>query len=113
MKAAPNGTYSYSSGLRDGKADVFVQTLLGKDYYLFDIKTFDPYMLSVDNDFENIVFSIKDPYHVTNGTISGVPPDSPDSFSVSASWKYQLNGENNVTNMTFKGASETHVYTLK
>ncbi len=59
-------------------------------------------MLSVDNDFENIVFSIKDPYHVTNGTISGVPPDSPDSFSVSASWKYQLNGENNVTNMTFK-----------
>lgn len=110
---AVNGNYSYSSGLPDAKADVFLQTLLGKDYYLYDIRIFDPYLLSVDNDFENVGNSVTDPYHMTNGTMSGHTPATSNPFSVSATWTYQVNSENNVTKMTFKGASEMHVYTLK
>ena len=72
-----NGTYSYTSGLTDGKTDVFLQTLLGKDYYLLDLKQLDPYFLSIDADFENIGNSITDPYHVTGGTEQGTLGNTP------------------------------------
>jgi YD repeat-containing protein len=108
-----NADYSYSSGLPDQKADVFLQTLLGKDFYIFDIRTFDPYILSVDEDFEYMGNSITDPFHVSNATLSSYSPATPDPFSTSATWTYQLNTQNNVTKMNFNGGSEQHVYTLK
>jgi len=108
-----NANYSYSSGLPDQKADVFLRTLLGKDSYIFDIRAFDPYLLSVDADFEYIGNSITDPFHVSNATISSYTPTTPDPFSTSAAWTYQVNAQNDVTKVNFNGGSEQHAYTLK
>lgn len=107
------GNFSYSSGLPDGKADVFLQTLLGKDFYIFDLKAFDPFILYVNSDFSDEGISITEPYHPTDVNISTYTPDKPDPFPTSSTWAYQLNTENNVSEMTFKKGFLMHVYTLK
>ncbi len=106
-----NGNYFYASSLPDGKADTFLQTLLGKDFFLFDIKMLDPFILTAVNaDFGYITSSITDPHHVTSATAQGNIYNTP--FSTSATWMYQTGNQNRVTKITFAEDNSTFIYKL-
>lgn len=95
-----HATYSYASGLPDGKADLFVQTLLGKDYYMPDIFDQDPfvYAYNASSGYDDLYISFTDPYHISSATLHG------NGFSggtETATWSYQLNTQNNVTQVNY------------
>ena len=94
-----NATYTYASGIPDGKADVFLQTLLGKDYYLPGILIFNPFFASVDYDYDLLGVSYTDPYHVTSGTQAGT--DASGAYSDFGTWMYELNENKNVSKIVF------------
>jgi hypothetical protein len=106
-----NTTYTYTSGLPVGKADVFLQTLLGKDYYLLDLKELDPFVVTVNSDFEYIGNSITDPYHVTGGNQQGTFNGDP--YPASATWTYELNDNDNISKENFTGEEDSYAFRFK
>ncbi len=95
-----NANYSYASGLPDGKADAFMQALLGKDYYMPDILDQDPFVYSYAeiSFFDNFNISFTDPYHISSATLQH-KGDGPGTET--ATWSYQLNAQNNVTQVNY------------
>lgn len=95
-----NANYFYASGLPDGKADAFVQALLGKDYYMPDIFGQDQFVYSyaLGNGVDDFNISFTDPYHISSATLQfsgfGSGPET-------ATWSYQLNTQNNVTQVNY------------
>ncbi|MEO7121225.1 MAG: hypothetical protein ABIY62_09010 [Ginsengibacter sp.] len=92
--------YSYASGLPDGKADVFVQALLGKDYYMPDIFDQDPFVYSYNaiSGYDDFNISFTDPYHVSSATLLN---NGYSANPETATWSYQLNAQNNVTQVNY------------
>ena len=94
--------YTYASGLPDGKADPFTQVLLGKDYYLPDVADLNPFVYSYNalGDYDDFNIPFTDAYHISAANLqiaeSGNPP-----VTESATWSYQLNADNNVTQVVY------------
>ena len=93
--------YTYASGLPDGKADAFVQALLGKDFYIPDLYYLDPFVYSYDfaGYYDDYSFSFTDPYHISASNLQGT--NGTDPITETATWMYQLNAQNNVTQVIF------------
>ena len=57
--------FSYASGLPDDKENMLERILLGKDYYLWDLKVLSPFTFYLDADYDDFPISFTDPYHFT------------------------------------------------
>jgi hypothetical protein len=105
VNTSPNETitanYMYASGLPDGKADAFTQALLGKDYYLPDLIDLDLFVYAYNTisgyDYFNIPFT--DAYHISAANLQVTNLGNP--ITESANWMYQLNAQNNVTQVVY------------
>jgi hypothetical protein len=88
--------FFYTSGLADGKEDVLLRTILGKDFYIQNIKNLYYFTSFADNEY--ITVSATDPYHPTrmqdignnNGFIS----------TEERTWSYELNAQQLLSKVT-------------
>jgi hypothetical protein len=96
-----NANYTYASGIPDGKADAFVQALLGKDYYMPDISYLDPFVYSYNasSGYDDFNISFTDPYHISSATVQDYGFGS--AVTETATWMYQVNSQNNVIKVNY------------
>ena len=98
--------FAYTSGLPDGKEDMLYKLLLGKDYYLLDLKAMYPFTFSLDSDFDDYLISATDPFHISymkdtyqnNNTIG----------TDEANLNYEFNGNKLLSKVIFKIIFETN-----
>jgi hypothetical protein len=79
----------YTSGITDDKEDFLLRALLGKDYYLQNIKEFYYFITYLDNEY--ILVSATDPYHPTR--MQSVTKNNGLLFTDERTWSYELNAQ--------------------
>ena len=94
--------FSYTSGLPDDKENMMDRILLGKDYYLWDLKVLSPFTVYLDGDFDDYPLSLTDPYHLTRMQDTHRPtsfqPDGKEGLNIS----YELNENKLLSKLTVK-----------
>jgi|GEM_PF-6436946 len=102
-----NVNFTYASGLPDGTADAFTQVLMGKDYYLADVLNLDPFVLpfiSSGGYDGTIDIPVTDPYHLSSANFQATGGNESQTFN----WSYQLNAQNNVTQVVMSNSNNSH-----
>lgn len=93
--------FSYTSGMPDQKEDLLERVLLGKDYYLWDLKLLNPFVFDLDMDYDNFLLSATNPFHVTSMKDTHQPDASPTGIET-ATFTYELNKEQLLWKVTQK-----------
>jgi hypothetical protein len=96
--------FFYMSGLTDGKEDVLVRTLLGKDNYIQNLKDFYYFSSFADNEY--ITVSATDPYHPTR--MQDITNNNGSLSTEERTWSYELNAQKLLSkvNASFDGVQD-------
>ena len=92
--------FSYSSGIPDDKEDLLCRLLIGKDYYLSDLKELYPFNFYLDPDYDNYMISATNPYHLTRMKDTHQPDAAPTGIE-EATMAYELNDQQLLSKVTF------------
>jgi hypothetical protein len=94
--ASNETNFFYTSGLADGKEDVLVRTLLGKDYYIQNLRDFYYFVSFADNEY--ITVSATDPYHPTR--MQDITNNNGSVSTEERTWSYELNAQQLLSKVT-------------
>jgi len=105
--------FSYTSGIADDKEDLLGRILLGKDYYLWDLKELSPFTEYLDADYDDYPISLTDPYHFTRMLDTHRPDASPTGIE-GLSVAYELNQNKLLSKITvtWEADSQSPAYTI-
>lgn len=92
--------FSYSSGIPDDKEDLLCRLLVGKDYYLWDLKDLYPFQFALDSDYDNYLISATNPFHLTHMKDTHQPDAAPTGIE-DATMAYELNDQKLLSKVTF------------
>jgi len=97
--------FSYSSAIPDDKEDLLCRLLIGKDYYLWDLKKLYPFLFYLNIDYDNYMISATNPFHLTS--MKDTHESNSDGISIEeATLTYELNSSKLLSKVTFKIGGE-------
>lgn len=96
--------FFYTSGLADGKEDILLRTLMGKDFYIQNIKNLYSFTSFADNEY--ITVSATDSYHPTR--MQDIANNNGFVSTEERTWSYELNAQQLLSkvNASFDGMQD-------